>query len=468
MNGGKIRVILLALVDFTTFYAVLLICACLYKFFGGNYSMIEYFKLWPTGLILLFCNGMIRIYHGNFLYPGAALGQVEELRRLFFSVTLLYLLIFSYLFATRNVEHYSRMVFFMSWCGTLLALPLSRWMIRSIMKIGGFGQIRALVAGAGIGGISLVEELQKDRHIGIAPYAFIDDDVSMQGKTIQNIPVMGRIDDAVEIAKKREIDYIIICLPFTVIRDKIKILSRYFRHIMVVPDHEVFPTAWTYPIDMNGRLGVELRNQLMLSGPRFFKRMFELVIATIAIICLFPLFMLIAIFIKITSKGPIFYRAERLGLNGNKIKVLKFRTMYNDAHAKLEEMLESNPELRKEWQEKFKLNSDPRITPLGRFLRITSLDELPQFVNVINGEMAVIGPRPIVEKEKIYYGDNYELINRVKPGITGYWQVSGRSETNYNQRVRMDMYYIMNWSVWLDVYILLKTVKEVIICRGAY
>lgn len=468
MNGGKIRVILLALVDFTTFYAVLLFCACLYKFFGGNYSMIEYVKLWPMGLILLLCNGMIRIYHGNFLYPGAALGQVEELRRLFFSVTLLYLLIFSYLFATRNVELYSCMVFFMSWVGTLLVLPLSRWMIRSIMKIGGVGQIRALVAGAGIGGISLVEELQKDRHIGIVPYAFIDDDDSMQGKTIQNIPVMGGIDDAVEIAKSRKIDYIIICLPFTVIRDKIKILSRYFRHIMIVPDHEVFPTAWTYPIDINGRLGVELRNQLMLSGPRFFKKMFELIIATLAIVCLFPLFLLIALLIKMTSRGPILYSAERLGMDGKNIKVLKFRTMHHDAHVRLEQMLESNPELHKEWQEKFKLNRDQRITFIGHLLRRSSLDELPQFFNVLRGEMAVIGPRPIVEQEKAYYGENYAIVNRVKPGITGYWQVSGRSETNYSQRVRMDMYYIMNWSVWLDIYIILKTVKEVLFCRGAY
>lgn len=468
MNGGQIRVILLALADFATFYAVLLLSAWLYKFLGGDYLMIEYVRLWPMGLSLLLCNAFIRVYHGNFLYPGAALGQVEELRRLFFSVTLLYLLIFSYLFVTRNVELYSRVVFITSWLGTLLFLPLSRWIVRSIMKAGGFGQIRALIAGAGLGGVSLVEELQKDRHIGIVPEAFIDDDVSMTGKNIQNIPVLGKIADAAEIAESRNIDYIIICLPLTVMRDKIKILSHYFRHIMIVPDNEVFPTAWAYPIDMNGRLGMELRNQLMLRGPRLVKKMLELLMATMAIICLIPLFILIAFLIKITSRGPILYSAERLGLGGKTIKVLKFRTMHQDAHSKLELMLEANPELRKEWQEKFKLSDDPRITALGRILRRSSLDELPQFFNVLKGEMAVIGPRPIVEKEKLYYGENYALVNRVKPGITGYWQVSGRSETNYNQRVRMDMYYIMNWSVWLDIYIFLKTVKEVLFCKGAY
>lgn len=468
MNGGKIRVILLALVDFATFYVVLLLSAWLYKLFGGNYLMLEYVRLWPLGLVLLSCNAFIRIYHGNFFYPGAALGQVEELRRLFFSVTLVYLLIFSYLFATRNIELYSRAVFMISWAGTLLFLPLSRWMLRSAMKAFNFGQIHALVAGAGAGGVSLVEELQKNRHIGIVPDAFVDDDISKTGKTIQNIQVLGKISDAVEIARTAKIDYIIICLPLAVTREKIKILSTYFHHIMIVPDNDVFPTAWTYPIDINDRLGMELRNQLMLRGPRFVKNMFELIMAAMAITALFPLFILIAFLIKITSRGPIFYSAERLGLDGKTINVLKFRTMYQDAHAELEQVLESNPELRKEWQERFKISNDPRVTPLGRLLRRSSLDELPQFFNVLKGEMAVIGPRPIVEQEKILYGENYAIVNRVKPGITGYWQVSGRSATNYSQRVRMDMYYIMNWSVWLDIYILLKTVKEVLFCRGAY
>ena len=206
----------------------------------------------------------------------------------------------------------------------------------------------------------------------------------------------------------------------------------------------------------------------MLRGPRLVKQSLELVVAAIAITGLLPLFILITFLIKITSHGPILYSAERLGLGGKTIKVFKFRTMHQDAHAKLEQMLESDPQLRKEWQEKFKLRDDPRITALGRILRRSSLDELPQFFNVLKGEMAVIGPRPIVEDEKKYYGENYAIVNRVKPGITGYWQVSGRSENIYSKRVRMDMYYIMNWSVWLDIYILLKTVKEVIYCKGAF
>ena len=187
----------------------------------------------------------------------------------------------------------------------------------------------------------------------------------------------------------------------------------------------------------------------------------------LAVVCLIPVFVVLALLVKCSSRGPVFYRARRLGVNGKPIEVWKFRTMYKDADERLAKILAENPELKKEWDENFKLKNDPRITPLGKILRKTSLDELPQFVNVLRGEMAVIGPRPIVEKEIAYYGPSYEVFSRVKPGITGFWQVSGRSDTTYERRIELDMYYINNWSIWLDYYIFLKTVKEVLICRGA-
>ena len=134
---------------------------------------------------------------------------------------------------------------------------------------------------------------------------------------------------------------------------------------------------------------------------------------------------------------------------------------------KVKKMLENNPDMKKEWEKKFKLEHDPRITPLGRILRRTSLDELPQFWNVLMGEMAIIGPRPIVEKERHYYGVNFQVFSIVKPGITGLWQVSGRSETSYEERVNLDLYYVSNWRIWMDYYIFLKTILIVLTRRGA-
>jgi undecaprenyl-phosphate galactose phosphotransferase len=142
--------------------------------------------------------------------------------------------------------------------------------------------------------------------------------------------------------------------------------------------------------------------------------------------------------------------------------------MYRNADDMLEEILENDPVLKKEWLSKFKLTDDPRITPLGKFLRKTSLDELPQFWNVLTGDMAIIGPRPIVEAEKHYYGVNFHVFSVVKPGITGLWQISGRNDLDYSERVNLDVYYVRNWSLWLDYFIFLKTIVNVLARRGAY
>ena len=200
---------------------------------------------------------------------------------------------------------------------------------------------------------------------------------------------------------------------------------------------------------------------------RWSKNALEFCIACLVIPLLFPLGALIALLVKISSPGPAIYRAKRIGVNGREIHVLKFRTMYQDADSRLEQMLEENPEMKLEWEKRFKLKKDPRITPLGAILRKTSLDELPQFINVLKGEMAIIGPRPIVEKEKKYYGDNFAIFSLVKPGITGLWQVSGRSDTDYETRVKLDIYYVANWSIWLDYYILLNTIVTVLLRKGA-
>lgn len=193
----------------------------------------------------------------------------------------------------------------------------------------------------------------------------------------------------------------------------------------------------------------------------------EMLFCIIAVVLGLPVLLVLALLVKLTSPGPVLYSARRLGRGGRPIRVWKFRTMYLDAENRLEELLENNPVLKREWERNFKLSDDPRITKLGKFLRRTSLDELPQLFNVLNGTMSLIGPRPIVEAEIRYYGNTYEFRKRVKPGLTGLWQVSGRSQTSYRRRVMLDAYYVMNWSIWLDYYIFFKTVWMVLSREGA-
>ena len=171
---------------------------------------------------------------------------------------------------------------------------------------------------------------------------------------------------------------------------------------------------------------------------------------------------------KLSSRGPVLYANDRIGRDGKRFKMWKFRSMFINSAAVLDEHLDANPDLREQWETNLKLKYDPRITRIGRFIRKTSLDELPQLWNVIKGEMSLVGPRPILLEEQSRYGEYFRIYTSVSPGITGLWQVSGRSNTSYEERLQLVAYYVHNWSLWLDIYLLLRTVRIVLFGRGAY
>ena len=196
----------------------------------------------------------------------------------------------------------------------------------------------------------------------------------------------------------------------------------------------------------------------------FFKRSFDIISASIGILFLLPLFIVLAILVKLDSNGPIFFSHKRIGKNGKIIGIYKFRSMVSNSEEIFKNFTE---EQKKEFEKNFKLDDDPRITKIGGFLRKTSLDELPQLLNIIKGDMSVVGPRPIVRAEVEKYGVCADKLFSVKPGLTGFWQANGRSDTTYEERVQMDMYYIDNRSFLLDIRIILKTVISVIRKEGA-
>ena len=197
---------------------------------------------------------------------------------------------------------------------------------------------------------------------------------------------------------------------------------------------------------------------------RVIKRIMNLLCSFVGVIVLSPFFLIISLLIKVTSKGPVFFVHERVGLNGKKFKLIKFRTMVNNA----EEMIASfSPEQKKEWEENYKLKDDPRITKIGKFLRRTSLDELPQLINILKGDMSIVGPRPVVDEELNWYGDKKDKLLSVKPGLTGWWAVNGRSNVPYPERCDLELYYVDHISFALDVKIILKTLGAIIKKDGA-
>ena len=199
-----------------------------------------------------------------------------------------------------------------------------------------------------------------------------------------------------------------------------------------------------------------------------FKRILDIFLSIIISILFFPLFLLVSLIIKFFYKSKIFYIHRRVGYFGKDIYIYKFRTMLMNSEEILKEYLQNHPEEKVIWEQNQKLYNDPRVTNFGKMLRTFSIDELPQIFNVFKGDMSLVGPRPIIDKEKNKYKESFELYKSIKPGITGFWQISGRNNLNYEQRVELDVYYIENISFLLDLYVLFKTIPAVIFKKGAY
>jgi len=466
--GKPLRVILLILAD----------CAWCFGALGVTLWLYQAVADWscPAGVcrdcfglagMIVIINSISKCYHGNVLNPGAALNRMEEIRRITFATIGAYFLGYLSLMLNGRAGCYPLLPLIVALLVTVVGFPLTRFAARFGMKKAKVGQIRVFIAGAGKTAQAVGEELENSVYYGYEVIGYFDDDESKKEFCINGKTWLGRICDAPRLAKKYNVHAIICCLPPVALHQISRSYTRTFEHVVVIPSNGVLPITAVYPTLIGFISGFEYQNRVLFPVPRIVKRIMELVMAFCCMILLLPLFGVLAVLVKLSSPGPVFFTAKRLGFGGRGIKVFKFRTMYQDADTRLEALLEENPQMKAEWEKKFKLYNDPRVTRIGHFLRRTSLDELPQFINVLRGEMAIIGPRPIVQEEVKYYGEAYEFFKRVRPGITGLWQVSGRSSTTYDQRVSMDMFYVMNWSFWLDWFILWKTVLVVIMRKGS-
>jgi len=249
----------------------------------------------------------------------------------------------------------------------------------------------------------------------------------------------------------------------------LQLLSARYSDISIIPPLRGLPL---YGMEMTHFFSHEVlmltvRNNLARPGPRFIKRLFDIIVSLLLLIFLSPLFAFLSWKIRSSGGGAIFGHL-RIGQHEKQFHCLKFRTMVENADEVLAQVLERDPDARTEWEQDFKLKNDPRITPIGQFLRETSLDELPQLWNVLKGDMSLVGPRPIIQEELKRYGNQAGYYLEARPGITGLWQISGRNDTGYEDRVALDCWYVRNWSLWYDLVVLFKTVRVVLKKEGAY
>lgn len=433
-----------------------------YKLLGACYSMRIVLHTWPIPALMIGMNLCSKLYCGNLFYPGLAIHPVEELRRLTLSCFGSFLAFFALLTLSRNNFMFSRAALLVSCLLAIVLISAGRCMVRYILWRFHMGRIPAVIMGDAQLVRTIIGKMRTDNS------CILEIRASCCGEPLSaDIPDFTQ-QELLDFSRRHHIRYLIYCVPECGGKPQIDGLLPAFLHILMVNQVSSFPVLWSYPVSFCNLFSFEVSNRLLRLEGRIQKRIMEIFLAIVAMTLLFIPGLVIALLIKLTSRGPVFYRASRLGQYGRPIVVLKFRTMRLDADRILERMLEQSPDLKAEWEKKFKLERDPRVTPLGAFLRKTSLDELPQFWNILRGEMALIGPRPIVQEEVKYYGKDFDTFASVKPGISGLWQVSGRSDTEYDERVSLDLFYVNNWSLWMDYYIFLRTFFVVLLGRGAY
>ncbi len=385
-------------------------------------------------------------------------------------VTVVGLLLF-YFFIFKISHAYSRLVFLVWSISTPVLLFSFHVLARKVLRYfrsRGKNVRHAVIAGAGELGISLARELETIPWAGIEVIGFFDDKVA-KSDTLQEMgkSLIGTISTLPGYLESNDVDYVYIALPMRAERKIFKILREcrsLGSRIYLVPDLYVYGL---HHAEMQS-----LGNLLVLNfNPNTeWKRSFDLIFSSMVLLSISPLLLLIALAVKLQDGGPVFYRHRRITSTGREFGCLKFRSMQVDAEEVLETLLAEDEELKEEWKKSFKLKNDPRVTKLGKFLRRTSLDELPQFFNVLRGDMSVVGARPIVGQELAnFYKESAGRYCSMKPGITGPWQVAGRSDVNdYDERVGMDDWYILNYSLWTDIKIIFKTIKRIFDGRGAY
>ena len=432
--------------------------------FEGGYHPRLYLALWPiTGVFIL-------AYACVKLYPAVPLSAPEELRRLTFITSMLYLSLGTATFLFKETTTYSRAVLLIAYALSLISVPLARGILRLLCSSKSWWGYPTVIFSNGSLAEEVVTTLLRQPEIGLKPVAILNDQ-DEDRLDILGVPVAGNLDLSEELSRRFKIRYgicIMPDLPPQQNRQLMEQLSQTYHHLIVMPQLAGFSSLWVTAIDLGGMLGLEVRHRLLDPGRRGLKRLLEILIIVISSPILLPLLAIIALAIKIESRGPVFYTQSRIGVCGRHFDAWKFRTMVRHAERVLERHLNNHPHLKEEWKNDHKLKQDPRITKVGWLLRKTSLDELPQLWNVILGDMSLVGPRPIVDEEVEKYGESFSLYKQVSPGLTGIWQVSGRNNLSYDQRIQMDAYYVRNWSVWLDIHLLARTVHAVFMCHGAY
>ncbi len=475
---NSIKVASLLFVDLAAFYISLvaayysrtLVDILSSRFIALEFSLLYFLRIWWLPTIFIAFIVYERLYVKKLPFW-------DETRELLKAISVSTVAILAIITLGKMSDKISRLTVIFLWCFSLFIFPFFRLVGKKFLYHLKLWQDNVIIIGAGTAGRGTAKGIAADIHLGYHVIGFLDDNESL-GKQVSVDGVTYKIFGKVRYFKKfvrlLDISTVIIAIP-SLSNEKLSELTndiqKYTKSVLLVPDIKGVALTNTelYHLFVQQLFLLKINNNLKSPYNRFIKRTFDITVS----IAFLPLLLLIigtlGLLIKLDSRGPVFYRHARIGRTGKPFGVYKFRSMYLDSKERLGKILAADPCSRQEWETYFKLRSDPRVTRMGNFLRKTSLDELPQIFNVLKGEMSLVGPRPVLKEEIVkYYKENADYYNLVRPGISGLWQVSGRNDVDYDKRVRLDTWYVLNWSLWLDISILFKTFGVVLKKEGAY
>jgi len=410
---------------------------------------------------------LLRFFRG--LYPGEGLSGPEELRACTMTTLSAGLVHVAVLFGLQLRE--SRLVALSAWA----LLSVFSWVLRgaakrALVSLGLYGQPVAVVGGGPLLD-QVVRELVANPELGLRPVvAFADDRPA--GERVAGVPVAGPVSLSLD-SVAPQVDHVVVALadrPPEVNVETAHALLRRYRTVTYLPASHRLAQLWVRPQAVGRFLTLRVHNNLLDPRNAFLKRALDLALGVPLLAVCSPVIAACALAVWAVDGRPVFYTQDREGKDGRRVRVWKLRTMVRDAEARLDRLLRSDPRAREEWERHMKLRRDPRVLPaVGGLLRRLSLDELPQLWNVVRGEMSLVGPRPFPDYHLAKFPEDFRALRRsVRPGITGLWQVTARSDADLGRQLEADTYYIRNWSLWLDLWVLLRTPGVVLSRKGAY
>ena len=404
------------------------------------------------------------------LYLGFGVGAVETLRRLSCCTSFAFLVLAAGSFALKLPPQYSRLSFAIAWGASLVTVPLWRFLVLSVASHWQWWGEPTVLIGGGPWVRWTIRALGNALSLGYRPVGVLmPGPHQYEQHPVEGVPVFGGVEVVPYLAVRGVRVALVEVGEHGLDGSVLSRFQRHFRHVVVIRNAQDLPIERVRICNLGGILGVEFTNELLRWQNRLIKRLLDLTLGVIFFALALPVMAVGGCLVKLMSHGPFLFCQVREGLGGHPIKVWKLRTMYRDAEQRLESFLADNPVLRREWGERFKLAHDPRIIPVvGNTLRRLSVDELPQLWSVIKGEMSLIGPRPFPEYHLRQFPPEFRELRRwVRPGLTGLWQVMVRSDGGVDEQQLYDTYYIRNWSTWLDLWILFRTMRAVLLGKGA-